>query len=213
MAFPGQHMLLSFGGPLYVGEQWSVSLRSTPNFADGDTAGLDAIAQAVSTWFTTGAPIIGAAARLAYVKFNRIGPDGKYVGATTNRVDFTPVRGGNTVATHPPQISLVATLETGVTRGLANRGRMFLPCPVAGVDGNGRISANAALEVATKVAGLLSTLNALTPYGETRVYSAVGSGASRLVTGVTVGRVLDTMRSRRTSITEERSAAVAVGGS
>jgi hypothetical protein len=63
------------------------------------------------------------------------------------------------------------------------------------------------------VASLITALNADASYGETRIYSNVREGASRLVTGVTVGRVLDTMRSRRTSLPEERTAVVTVGGS
>jgi hypothetical protein len=206
-------MLLAFGGPLYGAEQWSISLRSTPNFADNDAVGLDRIADLVGDWHEGAPAVVGGFAPMTWLKFNRIGVDGKYVADRTNRVDFAPPRVNNTGSPHAPQVSLVATLETGNLRGLAHRGRMFLPCPTAAVSNDGRIPAAAAQAAATKVASLITALNADPSYGETRIYSNVREGASRLVTGVTVGRVLDTMRSRRTSLPEERTAVVTVGGS
>jgi len=157
--------------------------------------------------------IIGAQARLAWLKFNRIGVDGKYVNAFTNRHDWAPTLATSSGSPYPPQVSLVATFETGAARGLAHRGRMFLPTPLAAIDADGRITGGAAASAATKVAALLSALNALPGYGESRVYSNVRAGASRPITGVTVGRVLDTMRSRRSQLAEERSPVMPVGGS
>ena len=106
-------MLLAFGGPLYGAEQWSISLRSTPNFADNDAVGLDRIADLVGDWHEGAPAVVGGFAPLTWVKFNRVGVDGKYVADRTNRVDFAPPRVNNTGSPHAPQVSLVATLETG----------------------------------------------------------------------------------------------------
>lgn len=214
--FAAPHNLLAFGGSLFSGlEEWSCTLRSTTTGTDDDagaTAALAAIGDVVSLW-VQGNPIMGAQARLGWLKFNRVGVDGKYLSNTTRLREFTPERvnasgGGN----YPAQIALVATLETGAQRGLAHRGRIFLPCPRFGIGVDGRITAEDAQTAATSVATLLGNLNSATGYGSTIVASRTRSGDQRVVTGVTVGRVLDTMRSRRTSLPEERTPVTPVTG-
>jgi hypothetical protein len=209
-------MLLAFGGPLWTSEQWSCSIRSDPNFGDGNQlsqGALDEIWPAVATWFQSATSPIASHAKLGWLKFNRIGANGKYVNSTTYRKDWaTPLATGVSNAS-APQVSLVATLETGASRGRAHRGRIYLPAPRYPLENDGRITAASATAAATSVAGLLTTLNGIASYGSNRVYSNIDAGTSRVITGVTVGRVLDTMRSRRTSLPEERTAVVTVGGS
>lgn len=211
-------MLLTFGGSLYTAEAWSCSLRSTADFANSvqvNQTALDAVWPVVSAWVSGASSPLGNAAKLSWLKYNRVGTDGKYMSDVTFRKDFSPVVNGGQASVHAPQISLVATLETGAVRGLASRGRMFLPSPVFPMDATGRISAANAASAATAVAALITNLNNLPDYGVTKIYSEggkVGAPTSRTVTGVTVGRVLDTMRSRRTSLLEERAAPATVGG-
>lgn len=215
MAYPGTHMLLSFGGPLFSGEQWSCGLRSTPNFGDGsqfNQGALDDIVPVLGAWWSA-LTVVQTSAKLGWAKFNRIGSDGKYVSDESFTHFWEPVLStSGTSPTLPPQVALAVTLETGVQRGLAARGRIFLPVVGGGLDVDGRISESAAGLVATQVANLLTSLNGIATYGVTSVYSDVREGAVRPITGVSCGRVLDTMRSRRNQITEERPPAVTVGG-
>lgn len=212
MPYPSVHYLTAFGGLLPGGEGWSTSLRSTPNFAGSTT--VNDVAAAVSAWFVTTTSPVCRAATLTWVKHNAIGLDGKYQSQTTNLVEYaTPVlSGGPSSPQHPNQTALVATLETGLARGLAHRGRMFLPLPRYGLQADGRITAADALAAATSVAGLLSALNGVAGFGDVIVASNVREGAVNSVTAVSVGRVLDTVRSRRTSLGEERTALATVTG-
>lgn len=200
------------------GEEWSCSLRSTvldPLPAGGLQTVCNSLATTLGNWFTAGS-IVSNFAALGWVKFNQVGVDGKQLGSVTAFKDLAPVAAGSSSGTYPAQVALVATLETGLTRGLAHRGRIFLPSPKFPVDADGRITQANADACATSVASLISSINAVTGYGSTIVASKGGinqaAGDQRSVTGVTVGRVLDTMRSRRTSLPEERTTVKPVTG-
>lgn len=230
MAYSGQHMLTVIGGSLFTNEQWSISFRSTPNFGDAtqDTQAVVAtIAEAIRAWFVASI-YIGPAAKLGFVKHNRIGVDGKYVNNTTGEVLYGNLAAAASTGGHPPQIALALTLETGITRGLANRGRVFMPNPVGVIGGTtGTLTTGVATNHATSLASLFTTLNGLTGFGTVSVYSRgkagpvlAGSkspsfpnpGVARPVTGVSCGLVLDTIRSRRAQLVEARPPTVAVGG-
>ena len=212
MAYPGEHYLVAFGGPLRGGEVWTMGLRMTapaPAGGEGPTRlALDALHAALKAWWISG--VSSNAAGLAWSKLNRILPSGKYADAYTIRKDeATPVY-NNVSVQYPNQIALVATLTTGLTRGMACRGRMFFPVPaVVMEDSDGRLSTAAATAAATKVKQLLDNLNAATDGCRIGVYSKgglSGVGAARPVIGVEVGRVLDTMRTRRSALKEARVA-------
>lgn len=209
MPFPIQHKYLSLSGPMRGGESWSFGLRLQGDFAYGDQAAEEAILAdlqaAIDGWWTT-VNVIGSAAWLQTIKYNGVGVDGKYLQDYTVRYDYPTPRAGNGAVTHPNQIALVATLETGLTRGLAHRGRIFLPAPPIAVGTDGKISQASAQGCATTVANLINAINAVPAAGRVIVASAVREGAWRPVTGVSIGRTLDTMRSRRTSVTEAREA-------
>lgn len=189
-----------------------MGLRMTaPAPAGGEvatTAALASLHAALKTWWASG--ISSNAAGLAWSKLNRILPTGKYAdGFTIRKDEVTPIY-NNVSVQFPNQIALVATLTTGLSRGMACRGRMFFPVPaVVMEDSDGRLTTAAATAAANKVKTLLDSLNAATDGCTVGVYSKgglSGVGASRRVTGVEVGRVLDTMRTRRSALVEARSA-------
>ena len=72
----------------------------------------------------------------------------------------------------------------------------------ATVVADGRISASEALEALNQITSFLDVINAASG-GSAIVASKERTGAQHTVTGVRIGRVLDTMRSRRTSLAEE----------
>lgn len=216
MAYPSEHYLLAFGGPLSTNEQWSCTLRMSAAFAAQDQAGeeaaLEGIVQVLTFQWAQQNPVSGDA-RVSFVKYNRVGVDGKYTRETTNQVDIAPPLLSAAGGVHPLQIALVATLETSVERGLANKGRIYLPSPwYPCSEPNRTISAGSAQGAATWVAGLITALNDVAGVGTVIVASKTRAGAIRPVTGVNVGTVLDTMRSRRTSLLESRQSALVDGG-
>lgn len=153
-----------------------------------------------------------AAARLTMVKFNRIGTDGRYSESTTRAADLGPAPVIGTQSTkYPPQVALAVSLDTGYSRGLAARGRFYLPPPGAAVQVDGRLREDDTQVIANAAAAYLSGLNDL-GLGVVSIVSDVGAGAVRQVRTVRVGRALDTIRSRRTSIPEGYGASVDVEG-
>jgi hypothetical protein len=226
MAYP-PHVLLSWGGSLHGVEIWSNSLRLEPNASQTlSEDDLDAfLAELVpdlnafhsQTFFHTGS-------KLEYVKANRIGPDGRYLSTTTSHTLFlgTPIVGTGGDA-HPAQVSCVATLMTNAQRGLANKGRLYfggLARSAFTVDpANGLIPVAQRDAFALHVKNFLNNINnapgldAAGPGMDASVISP-GAGArpgiARKVSGVRVGRVLDTQRRRRNALPESYSAVLPV---
>lgn len=142
------------------------------------------------------------------MKWNQIDRDGRYVADVTRYVDLgaNPLPGGlDTPVVYPNQIALVTSYETGVTRGLAHEGRTYWPtgAPLAA---DGRISIGDAGQVAGAVSQLLADWANwpgidFNGYGPC-VMSPLRGGASRYISRVRVGRVLDTQRRRRRSQVE-----------
>lgn len=211
MAYDKVHYLLAWGGTM-AAETWVNTLRLDASFVLNDREqeeeALDEYAAVIQAWHTSGGAI-GSRALLRWVKLNAIMPTGKYRETYTNLYELPAPAAGGQQTLYPNQISLVATLTTGASRGLASRGRLFLPCPAAPiVQPEGTMSATVAAGVAVAVAGFINNLNAVRPLARVSIFSDTREGAHREVTGVEVGRVLDTMTSRRTSLDENRQAAV-----
>lgn len=211
MPYTSTHHLLSFGGTLPGEEQFTMGLRllglGSPS-QEAEVTAVNAYADALKMWWGS-SPVISAGAALAWVKLNQIGLDGKYTRNYTNRVDIaTPLVGGGGPVRFPNQISLVASLLTNSSRGLAHKGRIFFPSPGLNsqIETDGRVPAALSLTNASSIASLLNTLNGVTA-ATVVVMSNVREGAVKTVRGVEVGRVLDTMRSRRSSLDEDHQGA------
>jgi hypothetical protein len=211
MAYTTPLALLTFGGPLFDGtEEWSCGLRLAGAGAEAasdeaaDQVLCNSYADAISTSWST-KYISRPDAKLAWVKFNRVGLDGKYRFEYTLRKDFAAPVAGNGTSTDrfPAQISLVATLRTASRRGLANAGRIYLPAPSTMLDSDGRIQAQQRGQVMQGVVHLLDGINAVDASLHIAIASKVRTGATKRVTRVEIGRVLDTMRSRRSSLVED----------
>lgn len=210
--YPASFVRLVASGPLYGGpERWSVgfSLTAATENINSDSARegtKEVLATAFRDFFATNNGVISQAAALDLVKVNVIGTNGKYLHSKSYFKEFSPVvtPGGGT-ARYPNQVALVATLETGFKRGLAARGRVFLPVPPIAVGPGGLITTSDQAAAVASCKVLLDGLNAAIPGSVVVVASDAGSGAIRPVRSVGVGRVLDTMRSRRTSLKEERT--------
>lgn len=216
MPFLTSHKYLSIAGSLRGGERFSFGLRLTTGSFGGDYEAdqdlCDQMADIIANWWGNRGTIAGNAI-LDTVKYNLVNTEGKYAHDYTAAHYFvTPVPGGGAQSPYPNQITTVVTLETGLQRGLAHRGRVFLPAPNAPVGADGRLLEADAQGIANSFRDLLDLINAGPWSDQVIVASNTRGGAIRVVTGVSVGRVLDTMRSRRTSLEEGRmSVALAAG--
>ncbi len=173
-----------------------------PNQAQFDDLVADSIA-----FFARPTTGIRAATLLRTVKLARIGVDGKYVErpfiAAVNQA------GGATTGTiHAFQTALAVSLLTD-GYGPTRKGRFYLPTPNAVVsEVDGSITAVAATNVRDSVVTWLEAINDEPGIDALNWGVAIASskGYNTRVSGVRVGRVLDTIRSRRTSLLESYTA-------
>lgn len=212
-----------------IGNLYADTFNCTMSFAPTGGSSIPAVgptllagvAAAVGAWWDNplaadpgnGLTLSGAAL-LTSVKLNRIGTDGKYEDVDTfEHIYPSPIPGGDS-ATGVPQLTLVSTLRGPADRELAGRGRIYWPPSIAtrtATDTTGRVVAATALQYAHGVASLIRSLNAAYDTAGVdavaAIASASGAGRFQVVTKVTVGRVIDTMRSRRNKQIEDPSEA------
>lgn len=217
MSYLAPFFRLVIGGTIYT-ERWNTSLSFLGGATkEADSTILNSLQTAIGSWYAgTGGTGVGIHAnfKLDTIKFNRIGTDGKYMDPVSQTYTYTtPVAGGGPSIQPPSQLAVVATLKTNVARGRAARGRMFLPACngfVAVASTDGRALAADALRVAGAVSTLINTLNSTVSSwaggvgSQVTIMSDLGTGAAHTVTSVEVGRVTDTMRSRRSQLSEAR---------
>jgi hypothetical protein len=219
------HYLLSYGGSLYGNEQWSNSLRiAHPVGHSGPDVGelmiddviADLRAHYASAHYNT-------ATQISWVKCNLIGPDGQYksktktverrLGGTTGPLAL--IKGTSTVWA-PPQCSVAVTLYTAIARGAGSKGRFYPPAPaflMSNLTDEGRLAESAVTATAPYVASLKTFLLALNNWpgldiNAPRLVVATPGGRNMPegdnvpVTHFRVGRVIDTQRRRRNSLSE-----------
>lgn len=211
-----RHRRVTIGGDIaaVVGspERWSIRLNfSDPlNFSDG-TAFHNGVVADVKLW--AGLEVgLWSGSRVSLVKSAVIGTNGLYTGEPFID-EFTPVPFGGTasVPSFPFQVSLCMSLQTG-QRGPRKRGRVYLPTPLVTLEPDGQFQAAQAIAIRDRFATFLNNLNNHTgPDAQApEVVIASSKGLNTIVNGVRVGRVLDTMRSRRRSLPEDYTALAAV---
>lgn len=219
MAYPAPFHRIVMIGSLYS-DIFNVTMSMVPSLGNPVPASSDELAEAVGTfvgnWWNDPlnvAPPHGPgmiqSAILTSVKVNRIGTDGKYVDAQTFEHVLPEALPGNSVNTPPPQLSVAATWRGSNPRGLAGKGRAYFPpahfCGTMGADG--RISVIQATQYGEAMARLVAGLNDV--YITEGVPCVAGiasntrSGAFQPIVDVTIGRTVDTIRSRRNKIPED----------
>jgi hypothetical protein len=225
--FDMEHVLIQWGGGLPGGESWSCSLRTGANTADplsADVPSEDSVAawltgsikDAVTAYHTRVTTGINPLATLTFIKANRINKQGHYKDALTHEVVLAPVAGaGNNGPVLPNQCTLAISLTTGFTRGPAHRGRFYLPLPTVQIVGNtGQISdgdvQNIRNSTKTFIEAIADVPGVDAPFSQTPTVFSRKQGAAghRAITGVEVGRVIDTQRRRRRNVKEDYASAV-----
>lgn len=203
-----EHVLLRWGGTL-GDDSWSCGVRIQGAPASvGDelfaSQQIENAAVVVKDYYDTNGARFNAVSRLKWVKLNAIDNSGHYVDPNnTNLWEFagdgiTPPSNAKAA----PQTALCITLRTDVKRGLAARGRYYIPT-AAPVETNGRISSTIATEALNAATAFISAVNRLGALDTHRVgiFSARDQ-AVNVVTSVAVGDVLDTQQRRRKQMKE-----------
>jgi len=219
MPYPASFHRLVILGTLYS-DTFNVTLSIVP----GLTGSMPAVPQtlanslgaAIGTWWddtyaSTGASGLSITGNAAYtgIKLNRINTAGHYQDTPTIQyIAPTPIPGG-ALNGSVPQLSLVTSLRGQNYRQHAGKGRMYFPpgTGTGGLDSSGRVSVTTAQNHAIGVRRLLGiVLDSYATAGINAVpgiASNVGSGAFQAVAAIRVGRVVDTMRSRRNKLLED----------
>lgn len=207
-----------FGSPSQPTEIWAFNLSAAPMLgtqAPGNQGIADACAAAYATHLK---PIFDTDITLTRVRLATIGPGG-LVGKDPQggymQVDWvgqTPGANGATAANRKPLQTALCISLTTARAGATGKGRFFLPWPPAQqLDADYRVSAAQATGNATTAKAFLNAVKAA--IGVDLVVASGGSvktgqgPALSVVTGVRVGRVPDTMRSRRGALLEGYSLA------
>lgn len=197
---------------------WNLCLAYTGAPGALPQAGLADIAASIKACHKRPATRLAIQATLRSVKFASIGADGKY---TADPVEIAVTDGAGSMPDAPqtvlPQNALAISLETN-RRGASGRGRFYLPMPVCNsqpengyqidsTQANGiAVSVQTMLNEILNAPGLDNVNNSLDPV----LVVASTKGFNSPVTGVRVGRIVDTIRSRRRALVENYTSVLPV---
>jgi hypothetical protein len=204
----------AFGGA----EEWSTGFNMGEVDADAtmpDQGLADAVRDAWRAFMIKPTTSISAVYEATLVKVSSVGTDGKSNAADTVYANFPVVTKGVNGERHPAQIALVATLLGVPARGVASKGRMYLPGVFSGVGLDGKISTQTSLDIATNLRQFLFDVAQYAGTPNVPMLASPGSlnrdGTPRLggsgpknsqITAVKVGNVFDTQRRRRNGFAE-----------
>lgn len=232
MTFPHRHQYVTVIGDCYgATERWQFGFRLDP-MGPGNQSVADAVAGYVEQWWRSTTPYTAGVDtfqpsnthRLTEVKVAAIDPDGTYPADIPSASHFypAPIVGDFTPPTgQSAQQTMCVTLTTALPRGLASKGRIFLPPSYWYKPGSdGLMTAADALKVGKSIQRLINAINADSLVGLVSIFSRgrgeasydaqhkrveytyPNPGAVNAVTGVKVGRVVDTQRRRRRALPE-----------
>lgn len=223
MAHPHPFIKVVAEGSLYGTEAFSFGFHivQAPTVAEDQLPAVtqelaDKIGNLVRTYFNGAAPnglALTAMAKLQRVKANRIGRDGRYMDTDSLEHVVNPAIAGRSAVQPPPQLALAVSLIGNENpRGLAGRGRFYLP-PMAGMDSvtaDGKIGPTSIPLVVSATQKLIRDVNALfnglgvqyAYVGNTSIGSGNRPGRQQVISEIRVGNVCDTVRSRRRSLQE-----------
>lgn len=200
-------------------EQWSFGVNIGNEGVSGFDAGAPGLEPNAVVWndladdvseFHAGNTFVSGLAQLRSVKFAFIGADGKYTREPIIRERIS-VGGGGATYFMPTQVALAVTLLTN-TPLTKVRGRFYLPGMMYGVETDGRISAVRADFIRSRVDTFLEAVGNQPGMDVLNLKAIVAStkGNNHTVSAVKVGRVYDTIRSRRNRLLEAYSDPAAV---
>lgn len=205
------HFLLAFGGHQgHAEEQWACGIRLAAFGIENPFESVDeeqylnnTALPALQAWFGRAGSKIYSAARMQWVKFNAIRPDGRYAdqGTTHERtVAYAAAATGNRM---PLQACICLSWRTdAVDRGPGSRGRIYSPAPTVSLNGStADIEPADRVLIADSAALLLNSLDAAIggPLGAVLrpvIASKVGDGVNHQIDAVVVDSAMDIQRRR-----------------
>ena len=211
MAYPQPLIKLSFGGSMADEDIWTNGLSIIQNTA-ADTIALfgsleaQDFAAAAAAFYVNGSPSANNYVSLDWIKIALVGTDGKYLQDAKIYDLPVPDTGAGTFAVSP-QDSVVVSLVTDFKRGLAKRGRIYLPAgfsvPVAT---DGRLSSTSITGLLAKVKIFFDAIEVIISGGDLGgrivVASSVGAGMFHEVTSLEIGNIMDNQNRRRNRLQE-----------
>lgn len=210
MAHPHDFNQVQIIGDAYDGaEIWTTgfSMGATEQAAvDPTIEAAEYIATQWATFFTTLTSGFSNEYRTLAVKYNKIDAvtSRQATDPTIEYVYPSPVVGVGSNQM-PPQCTVVLSLRAEQSRGLATKGRMYLPITGLQIGTAGTIAGGSVTNVLTNAATFFNSLrnNAAAP-GVPILTSGAGSivGASNGVAQIAVGNMYDTQRRRRNQMQE-----------
>lgn len=223
-AYPFRVNKVVISGTCWNGqEQWSTGFylgNLNSDAPDPGTTSASGIAPFWTTFFTAASTKVATVYKTHQIKVSQLEPDGDVDLSRIDIYDYPePITGTHTLNLYPPQITLAATLTSDLQRGLASKGRMYLPGIAADVTTTSpKISATDASNVATNLKTFFDGVNASGAVSGVAILASKGhkvdldpttpdtysytGGKVAEVTGLRVGDVFDTQRRRRDGIQE-----------
>lgn len=213
MSFPHRVAKVTLSGTMFGGQEiWSTGFYLGHENADADPITPQGAADISAAWETFFSHInSGISNQFTYsmCKVSMLNNDGRTMGdQTVFHSPTSAVIGGAGNQTLPPQISLVATLANSMPRGLATKGRMFLPGVGIDVDNTGHIPAFSIDNISTNLQAFFNSVYNDADLPGNPVLASLGrgvlqtEGAIRNVTQIRIGNVYDTQRRRRNALHE-----------
>lgn len=223
MALPHRIVKVTLAGTMFGGNEiWSTGFYLGWENKDADpitAQGMADVSFAWETFFKNATSEISSRYTYNTLKMHVVNNDGKTLPDSAQyHAPATAAVGGASSLALPPQIATVATLANSLPRGLATKGRMFLPGVSSMVDATGHIAAATTANIATNLKTFFDAVYNDADLPGNPMLASVGrgplhtDGAIRRISTVRVGNVYDTQRRRRNALTEAYTTRTVAGG-
>lgn len=223
MSYPYEVVKVTLSGDMFSGaEIWSTGFHMGFENADASPimpAGLAQLGAAFQTFFTAAGSSVSNRFTFKQVKMARVAQNGATIPDSAQYWNPTGTVTGAATSGHlPPQIALAVTLANSLPRGLATKGRMFLPGICTPVDATGHILTSEAGAIATNLKTFFDGIYNDADLPGNPVLASLGrgpllqDGAIRNIVKIRVGNVYDTQRRRRNALVEAYTDRSVAGG-
>jgi hypothetical protein len=210
--FTESHIRVTVLGDAWAStEQWQFGvncrhLSGVPPTNAGLQALADGLATPTNSFFSQSVMKISPGARLTGIKAALVDTTGHYPATSIPGIYTYPTPITGTATTNGiPQATLACTLISDIPRGRASKGRFYMPPISPNLGADGRMLATDVDQIEGYAKIWLNAIIADANVVAILVMSGLGAGTTGVVTSIGVGRVVDTMRSRRRSLLEART--------